>query len=403
MKLAYQAFDRQGRSISDVIDAASLAEATESLRREGLFVAQLAPASAAATATVMPRRGGLRDLAIFTKQLYVLASTGSPVPEALAALQRQMRNPAWKAVLADIIERVEEGESLSEAMAQHPGFFDDIYRSLIAAGEASGQLVSMLQRLSLLVNKRWRTQSTLRGAMIYPIALTGIAVTVLNLVMLFVVPRFMELFETLDVPLPASTRLLLAASELCMGYWWVGVLVLGGGGFAAWRYLHTPAGQQWRDATILRLPVFGKLAKGFAVARIARLLGSLVESNVTLLEALQLTQRAAGNVHYAALLADAEQAVTQGEPVSRTFNDNPLIPESFYEALRNGERSGKMGLLLVNIAEMLDDENETTLKAALSLIEPAILVGLGLLVGAVAVSMFLPLFDLTAMASGGGG
>jgi type II secretory pathway component PulF len=154
---------------------------------------------------------------------------------------------------------------------------------------------------------------------------------------------------------------------------------------------------------LLRLPVFGKLARGFAVARIARLMGSLVESNVTLLEALQLTQRAAGNVHYAALLVDAEQAVTQGEPVSRSFYDHPLIPESFYEALRNGERSGKMGPLLVNIAEMLDDENETTLKAALSLIEPAILVGLGLLVGAVAVSMFLPLFDLTAMASGGGG
>jgi type IV pilus assembly protein PilC len=403
MKLAYQAYDRQGRTISDVIDAASFAEATESLRRDGLFVAEIAPAAGAAGPAAMPRRGGMRDLAIFTKQLYVLASTGSPVPEALAALQRQMRNPAWKAVLADIIERVEEGEALSEAMAVHPGFFDDIYRSLIAAGEASGQLVSMLQRLALLVNKRWRTQSTLRGAMIYPIALTGIAVIVLNLVMLFVVPRFMELFETLEVPLPATTRMLLAASDLAMGYWWLGLLILGGAGFAAWRQLRSPAGRAWRDGVVLRLPVLGKLAQGFAVARIARLLGSLVESNVTLLEALQLTQHAAGNVHYASLLADAEQAVTQGEPVSRSFYEHPLIPEAFYEALRNGERSGKMGPLLVNIADLLDDENETTLKAALSLIEPAILVGLGLLVGAVAVSMFLPLFDLTAMASGGGG
>ncbi len=153
---------------------------------------------------------------------------------------------------------------------------------------------------------------------------------------------------------------------------------------------------------MLKLPVFGRLAQGFVIARIARLLGSLVESNVPLLEGLQLTQAAAGNAHYVKLLQEAEQAVTQGEPVSRTFRDNPLIPEAFYEALHNGEQSGKIGPLLLNIADLMDDENETSLKAALSLIEPAILVALGMLVGLVAVSMFLPLFDLTAMASGGG-
>lgn len=401
MRLAYQAYDRSGRSISDVIDAANIAEATESLRSEGLFVAQIKAAVEEAVRATS-KRGKGRDLAVFTKQFYVLASTGSPVPEALGALQRQMRSDAWKAVLADIIERVEEGEALSEAMAEHPGFFDQVYRSLIAAGEASGQLVPMLERLAFLVNKRWRTQSTLRGAMVYPIALTFIAVGVLLLVMLFVVPRFTELFQTLDVPLPPSTLIMLAASDFATGYWWLLLGLVGAAGAGAWWFLRSPAGRQWRDTVILKLPVFGGLAKGFVVARIARLLGSLVESKVPLLEGLQLTQAAAGNLNYAALLREAEEAVTQGEPVSRLFRDHPLIPDAFYEAMHNGEKNGKIGVLLINIADLMDDENETTLKAALSLIEPAILVALGLLVGVVAVSMFLPLFDLTAMASGGG-
>ncbi len=401
MKLAYQAYDRAGRAINDVIDAASIAEATESLRREGLFVAQIKGAVQDAV-RVTASRAKSRDLAVFTKQFYVLASTGSPVTEALAALQRQMRNESWKAVLADIGERVEEGEPLSDAMAEHPGFFDEVYRSLIAAGEASGQLVPMLERLAALVNKRWRTQSTLRGAMVYPIALTFIAIAVLLLVMLFVVPRFTEMFQTLDVPLPPTTLVMLAVSDLATRFWWIGLLTGAGLGWGAWSWLHSEAGGQWRDTVVLKLPVFGRLAQGFVIARIARLLGSLVESNVPLLEGLQLTQAAAGNAHYVKLLQEAEQAVTQGEPVSRTFRDNPLIPEAFYEALHNGEQSGKIGPLLLNIADLMDDENETSLKAALSLIEPAILVALGMLVGLVAVSMFLPLFDLTAMASGGG-
>lgn len=413
MKLAYEAYDRSGKRVTDSIDAADRHDAGEQLRKRGLFVTKLNEQAEAST----PRqkngashgrtngsgkrpKGNLRQLAMFTRQLQVLARTGTPLVEALNSLERQNRDPGWREVIAALKQRVEEGVALSEAMADHPRCFDPVYRSLVAAGESSGKFDAMLDRLAQLVRRQLHVRNTVVGALVYPSLLLTVAVVVLTLMLMFVLPRFTSLFETLDVPLPPTTQVLVLLSEAMRGYWWAMLLGLGGSaiGFVLWQ--RTANGKHVRDTALVRLPVIGKMTRSFATARLTRLLGTLMDSYVPLLDALALTREAAGNVHYHALMLKAEDAVTRGESISSGFADSDLITPTVYEAIRSGEATGRVGPLLLNVAEFLDEDNEVVLRSLTSILEPIILIGLGILVGLVALSMFLPLFDLTASAGG---
>jgi type II secretory pathway component PulF len=404
VKLAYLAFDRTGRKISDTIEADSADAAAESLRRKGLYVAQIAASSAAAggggRASWLGAGRRLKQTALFTRQLSVLVSSGTPLAETLGALQRQAGPGRWGDALAAVRTRVEQGEPLSEAMAQHGEYFDAIYCNLIAAGESSGNILPILDRLANLKQTQLRVRNAIIGAMVYPCLLALIATAVLALLLVFVVPRFAVLFETLDVPLPGTTLALLAIGDGVRRYWWVLLAAAVAAAALLKVYLGTPAGRRAKDAALLRLPQIGKLARSLATARIVRLLGVLLDGRVPVLEALRLTRGAAGNVHYAELVARAEEEVSRGEPVCSAFQGTDLISPSVYEAIRSGEQSGRLGALLLDLAGFLDEENEIVVRSLTSIIEPIILVVMGLLVGVVAVSMFMPLFDLTAMAQG---
>ncbi len=408
MKLAFKAYDKSGKVVADTIESADAGAAAEDLSRKGLYVIEIAEAAGSSTddsgksgTRLFGRAHRLKELAIFTRLLYVLASSGTQLVEALGALERQAKAGPWRDVISAIRLRVEEGLPLSEAMSAHPEYFDPIYCGLVAAGESSGQLPVMLNRLAGLKQKQLRIRNSIVGALIYPSLLLIIAVSVMSLLLFFVVPRFAGLFVTLGVPLPGSTKALVAISTIFRSYWWGILSVLIGCIVVAVAWLKTPAGKLYRDSTILRLPQIGKIVKNFATARIVRLLGVLMESHVTVLEALQLTRQAAGNIRYNELISRAEEQVSQGELISSAFSDTDLITPSVCEAIRSGEQSGRLGPLLVNIADFLDDENEVIVRSLTSIIEPLILVLLGLLVGAVAISMFMPLFDLTSMMEGG--
>lgn len=413
MKLAYQAYDPAGRLRTDTLEASSPEEASEQLRRQGLFVTSVAPVGAVAaagspstaTASVRRRFGTakrLKTLALMTRQLYVLSSTGTPLVESLGALQRQARDPAWQNVISSLRNRVEEGLPLSQAMSEHPQYFDAVYQSLVAAGEAGGNFEPMLDRLAQLVKRQLHVRSSITGSLVYPALLLTVSGVVLTLMLTFVLPRFTTLFDTLDVPLPPTTQLLIILSEAMRSYWWAGILLVIGGVFAVRAWLATPAGRLAIDTALVRLPFIGPIVRSFATARITRLLGTLLENHVSLLEAITLTREAAGNAHYRELLTHAEQAVTRGEPISVAFANESLISPSVYESIRSGEATGQIGPLLLNVAEFLDEDNEVLLRSLTSILEPAILIGLGLLVGLVAISMFMPLFDLTASAGGAG-
>ncbi|MBT3200750.1 MAG: type II secretion system F family protein [Phycisphaerales bacterium] len=419
MKLTYEAFDKTGTKVRDVIEASDPAQATEELRRRDLFVADISPVgpggessrgSAAAdqrtAASGKVLVGGsktkrMKTLAMFTRQLFVLVSSGTPLAQALSALERQMQDEQWRDAINDVRLKLEEGSTLSMALASHPECFDSIYRHMVAAGESSGELSSMLQRLAELTHKRLHIRSAIQGAMIYPALLSVVAFGVMILLMVFVIPRFGELFDSLDTPQPASTAVLLAVSQTVCKYWWAMAIGLIGVVFGLRAYFQSDAGSRFFDTIVLKLPKIGGIVRNFSTARIVRMLGVLLESRVPVLEALSLTRDTTANVHYTELMDRAEKAVAQGQEISSVFGESNLITPSVYEATRSGEQSGQVGPLLLNLGDFLDEENEVTLKALTSIIEPVILIVMGLLVGFVALSMFMPLFDVTSMTGGG--
>jgi type II secretory pathway component PulF len=409
MKFAYKAVGRDGATLSETIDASDAAEAMDNLRRQGIFVSEIAPASDAAVKASDPTRHRvsgrkrLTHLVNFTRQIAVLVSSGTPLVQALVSLERQATDKQWHAVLEKLRVLVEEGASLSAAMEQFPQYFDPICRSLISAGESSGKLEPMLDRLAKLVRKQLQIRNAITGAMVYPTLLIFIAIGVMVVMLTFVLPRFAGLFATLDTPLPPTTKLVMWMSDAVRGYWWAILIGLGAAGAALKFWLASPAGKLAFDQFSVKAPIFGVIVRSFATARIARLIGVQIDSHVPLLEALALTKSATRNSLYAQLIASAEDAATRGQPISVAFTDSPLINPSVAEALRSGEQTGQVASLLLNIADFLDEENDTTVRSLTSIIEPIILIVLGVIVGFLAISMFLPLFDLTSAVQGGGG
>lgn len=407
MKLAYKAYDSLGKAVTGTVECPDAATATEELRHKGLFVAQVAeplrPVEKRRSRLALRFGGGqkTKNLAVFTRELYVLISSGTQLVEALSALERQAKQGPWRDAICGLRSKVEEGASLSDAMEAYPEYFDSVFRSLTEAGESGGCLPEMLDRLATLKQKQLRVRNSIAGAMIYPTLLVAFSLTILSLMLAFVVPRFATLFITLDVPLPPSTQALVGVSSLFRRFWWLLGVLTAGAIACVLTYLRTPDGRRLRDTVALKLPYIARLTRSLATARIVRLLGVLMEGHVPVLEALRLIRHAAGNVHYAELISKAEAHVTRGEPINLAFSDARLIAPSVHEAIRSGEQSGRLGSLLLEIAGFLDDDNEVVLRSLTSIIEPAILIAMGVLVGLVAVSMFMPLFDLTSMTQGG--
>lgn len=408
MKVAYLAFDKAGHRVADSIEAADVDEASELLRRRGLYITEISGGDVKPRAAAARRRARgsesrrLRNLSVLMRQLQAVVSCGTPLVDALAGMERQARKGPWRDAIAEVRSRVEEGTSLSAAMEARPDCFDPVCRSLVAAGEATGNLPAMLERVATMTRKQLRTRNTVTGAMVYPLLLLVVAVTVFVLMLLLVIPRFAELFESLDVPLPPTTQGLIVLSGLLRSYWWAGVALVAVPVVGLRFYLASPAGRKLLDTFAVRLPQVGRVVRSYATAQIARLLGELLESHLTVLNALDLARQSVANCHYVALMDNARDAVTRGKPLSTAFSETDLIDPAVGEAIRSGEQSGQVGPLLLNIADFMDDENELLLRSLTSIIEPVILVLMGVLVGVVAISMFLPLFDLTSMVQGGG-
>jgi type IV pilus assembly protein PilC len=406
MRFKCTAYERSGALKEQIIEAGSGAEASELLRRDGLYVTAVEPLAEKtldlANHRRKPRGSRHKHLASFTRQLSVLVGTGTPVVDALLALEVQTRDLGWRAIVSDVRQKVEDGAQFSEALAVHPKYFDTVARSLIRAGESGGKLDVMLGRLALLTNLQLKIRQTVVGALVYPCLLIGVSVCVLSVMLGFVLPRFAGLFQTLGVPLPPTTRVLMGMSKFLVSYWWLVILGIAAVITAAVFWLRSPQGKRSFDTALITLPYFGRIFRSFNTARFARLMGLLLESKVPLLESLELTREASVNVHYAELMTKTQEALTRGEPFSSPLNASKLINGSVVEAIKNGERSGQVGTVLSSMADFLDEENQVLVKTLTGLLEPLILISLGVVVGLVATSMFLPLFDLTASAGSGG-
>ena len=407
MNYSYQAYDKSGSLCDGVVEAASSDEANEILRKKGYFVSSITEGGSGKTRSKQRKKGRGKKItpklvAEFARELSVLISTGTPLIDAISSIERQSSNESWAQILKGIRMRLEEGDSLTAALESESGVFDAVFRSLVAAGESSGHLDTMLQRVAVLTRKQAHIRSNVLGALMYPILLIGVAVIVIGLLIGIVLPRFAGMFETLDTPLPASTAFLMGISEFVRSYWWgvIPAAIAAIWGAAYWA--RSESGGVVIGTLALRTPKFGDITRSFMTARITRLMGVLLEAKVPMLDAIELTRESLGHKKYVQLLDRAEHAVTRGEPISTPLSKDGLLTSSACEAIRNGEQTGRLSEVLVQISDYLDEDNETIIKSISTLIEPVIMIGLGILVGFVAISMFLPLFDLTAATGQGG-
>lgn len=384
--------------------AASSSDAAQGRTSDFRAVAPLTDSHGRHAGSHLPRLSSsarLRLTASLARQLHVLVATGIPLSQSLHAAHRQTTHAGWKSVLLHLSNAVDEGTPLSVAMAESANF-SPVAISLIHAGETSGDMPAMLQRLSDLTSKQLKLRSAVTGAMVYPAMLVTMGVGVLITMLTLVLPRFKILFSSLDTPLPTTTQALMNVSDLLVGRWYLLApsipVMLTGLVFA----MRSPRCRLLIDRYYLSLPIVGPLGKSVLSARIARMLGTLLESRVQLTEALELTRHVAGNQSYCQLVQSIEDAVSRGHTLTSVTDHTPLLVPSVQEAIRSGEQSGRLSQPLVHLAEFLDEENDNHLKQLTRILEPLILIFLGVVVGFVAISIFLPMFDIITAAQGGG-
>lgn len=403
MIVTYEAMDAKGSRCRDSLEAVDTRDAVEILRRRGLYVtrAEEARGDVKKASTVGWRRGKtprlpLKTLALVTRQLAMLLRSGSGIVPALSAMKRQMAKPHHEALLAQIITDLEEGLSLTDALRKHPRTFDAVYCAIIAAGEASGTLDSMFERLAKIVGKRRAMVNKLLGACAYPALLITMCTGILSVLTMFVLPRFAEMFDRLSVDIPASTQLLLGFGAGVRTYWYLVLAgVLAFVGVVAWT-VTSRSGRQWLTNIQLSIPVVGRLRCRLIQGQIFRTMGTLLESGVGILDTLDLARKSTGNERFQKLFTRLEDAVTSGNQLSSALGEGKLIEPYVCQAIHTGEDSGNLGGAMTYVADILDETNTELVDAVARLIEPVILIGLGFVVGGVAISLFLPLFDLTS-------
>ncbi len=404
MNLTYEAIDSGGRKVHDTLQAPSVKDGVEELRRQGFFVTNIAPAadkgpSAARRKATSADRGTrlpANQLVLFTRQMSMLLTSGSGLVPALNAIAPQMKAPQYRRMLEIIRNDLEEGMTLADALGKFPRAFDAAYCAVVAAGESSARLPQMFSRLALIIGKRRAMRNKIIGALIYPALLSTLSIKILAVMMFFVIPRFAGMFETLGVELPATTRALLVMADAMRSHWLIIALAFVAAVVGVIMLFRTAAGKQFLSNIQTRIPIVGRLMSRLIQGQTFRILGMLLEARVGLLEALGLARRVTANASFQKLYSALEESVTQGDSISGPLERSGLINPSIVQAIRTGEQSGRLGDAISYVADVLDEENAELLSTLTKLIEPMVLIGMGLIVGTVAISLFMPLFDMTS-------
>jgi len=340
------------------------------------------------------QRVKLRDLVMFSRQFATMIDAGLSVVKCLDILQKQTRNPKMKDVIGEVKRDVGGGMSLTEALQKHPRIFNPLYVNMIRSAEAGGILDQVLDRLSTFLEKEQETRNKIKSAMMYPAVVFCFAILMLIALLFFVLPKFKGIFETMGLELPITTRILLESSEYMRAYWYIALVVLVGSVILVKALARTEKGEHAIDAAKLRLPVFGDLILKTSVSRFARTFGTLISSGVPVLRALEIVADTAGNRVISDTVARARVSIKEGEKISTPLFGSNIFPVMVTQMIAVGEETGRLDQMLVKVSNFYDEEVDTTLKSLTSLIEPLMIVGLGLIVGFIAVSVISPIYSL---------
>jgi type IV pilus assembly protein PilC len=341
------------------------------------------------------------EIAIFTRQFSVMLDAGLPLVQCLETVAQQHTNAVFKSTLEQVRADVEAGSTLADAMARHPQVFDQLFTNMIAAGEAGGILDTILQRLAVFIEKIVKLKRALKSAAIYPSVILFIAVVVVGIILWKVVPVFRTLFEGFNVELPLLTRVVIAASAFVESFFAFIIAAIFLAGLAFRSYYRTENGRRVVDGAMLRIPVIGTIFRKIAVARFTRTLATLLSSGVPILEGLEITARTAGNAILEDVVRKIRRHIEEGKTISDPMRESGFFPAMVTQMVSVGESTGELDSMLVKVADYYEEEVDTIVANLLTILEPFLLVVLGIIVGGIVIAMYLPLFKLIQVLSGG--
>ena len=389
-----------GREIHNTLEAQSEQAAIAALLNRNLLVVEIKEKMAKRGQT----HGGrvqLADLVMFTRQLATMVDAGIAIVQALQALAEQTPNKVMRDTIKDVCSRVEAGESFSEALIRHPKSFNRLYVSMVHAGEKGGLLAEILARLATYLENSERLRKKVKTALMYPTVVTVVAIVITIFLLVKVIPTFKEVYSGFGAKLPGPTEFLITLSEFLQHYLFYCVI---GVGLLIWGWLYyikTKKGREFWDTQRIKLPIFGSIAHKICLARFTRTLASLVRSGVPILEVLQIVSQTVGNVLMEKSIKASASDIERGDGIATALSKHPVFPTMIIRMLSAGEQTGNIDNMLERVADFLDEEIETTLSGLMSLIEPLLIVFLGVVIGGMVVCMFLPIFNLANIVNGG--
>lgn len=397
----YRGTNRAGSAVSGEQSANNKAELINLLRRQQIKVSKLSEKGKEFSLPTFKAGVNAKDLAVFTRQFSVMIDAGLPLVQCLEILAGQQENKTFESVLTTTRASVEGGTTLSAAMRQHDKVFDALYVNLVEAGEAGGILDTILQRLASYIEKNVKLKRAVKSALVYPVAVLGVAAGVITLLLWKVVPIFATLFLGLGVDLPLPTRIVISLSNFVGSIFGLMIVVVLVGMVIGLKMWHsTEQGRFILDGVLLKLPLIGILLRKIAVARFTRTLGTLISSGVPILEGLDITARTSGNAVIEKALSQVRKALEQGKNLADPLKSTNVFPGMVTQMIGVGEQTGAMDAMLQKIADFYEDEVDAAVKDLLAALEPAMIVFLGVVVGGIVISMYLPLFSLIGKLAG---
>ena len=336
----------------------------------------------------------IRDIVIFTRQFATMINAGLPLVQSLTILADQTENKTLKEVTKAVVHDVEAGNTLADAFAKHPNAFTSLYVNMVAAGEAGGILDTILIRLATFLEKSDALIRKVKGAMIYPAVIFSVAIIAIAVLLIFVIPTFQSMFASVNMALPLPTRVVIGMSNLLIGYWWAFIGAIAGGIYLLKKYYATTGGQRRIDGLLLRAPVLGDILRKSAVSRFTRTLGTLISSGVSILDGLEITAKTAGNMIVHDAVMESRQSIAGGETIAAPLAKSKVFPPMVISMIAVGEQTGGLDEMLTKIADFYDEEVDVAVSSLLSLMEPVMIVVLGVIVGGMVVAMSLPIFDM---------
>lgn len=401
-KFSYVAIDKTNKSVSGTVEMSEKADVFTALSKQGLRPVSVKEGGGKKDILGFGKKSTKvksDDLVIFTRQLSAMVSAGVPLLRALSSLEEHSESAGLKNILSSVIKDVEGGAALADSLEKFPGTFSDVYVNMVRAGEAAGILDDILKRLAQQQEKNSSMRKKIKSAMTYPTVLLGITVLAFFGLMIFVIPQIGGIIKDLggpDAELPLITTIMLAISSGMISYWYIIFPIIAGIIYAISRYIKTPAGKKAFHHLVLKIPGVGGIVQKVAIARFTRTFSALMGAGVAVLEALQVTSRAVGNVVYEEAIADAAEKVKNGQQLSVIVEGNELFPAIVSQMLAVGEETGQTDTVLVKVADFYEEEVDVAIDGISSIIEPAMIVVMGGMVGLIAASVMMPIAGLSS-------